>query len=541
MIRSRLAISDDEDVLVYSLAGDDRDLFEIDAATGQLYTRAPLDYESLGAHSIIVSVHDGKGSRGGVSDDEDDFIEVIIEVRNEEEPGVLTLSTMAPFIDLVVTAEFSDPDGNLRDVTWQWERSPDGEAWTTVDDVTSRTFRPGEDDIGSYLRVTTTYSDIHGPRKTVSMATTEVVVANAAPRFATGAPITFVILEHTGGAPDRSVGEPVVAADRDGDSLTYSLTGEDADLFVIDPSTAQIMLADGVSPDFEEHSSYSLSVLVLDGRDINANEDDVPDDSIDVTVIVRNVEEAGIMTPSLTNPRVGAPFSVSITDPDGQITNVEWKWERSPSIIPSQQAWVPINSAFSASYVPFAIDSGQYLRVSAVYSDGHGPFKSLQVVSAGPVIDFVGPIFVGPIFVESTGFVGVSVDENAPVGAVVGAPVTAESGVGGVTYSLGGSDAALFTIDEVTGQIRVADGSQFDYESVSAPYSVTIVATDREKNNDSVTLMIDLTNVSLPGVADLYDINHDERISRGEALSAIDDYFRGAITKDDAAEVIGLH
>ena len=162
-------------------------------------------------------------------------------------------------------------------------------------------------------------------------------------------------------------------------------------------------------------------------------------------------------------------------------------------------------------------------------------------MSAGPVIDFVGPIFVGPVFVESTGFVGVSVDENAPVGAVVGVPVTAESGVGGLTYSLGGSDAALFTIDEDTGQIRVADGSQFDYESVSAPYSVTIVATDREKNNDSVTLMIDLTNVSLPGVADLYDINHDERISRDEALSAIDDYFRGAITKDDAAEVIGLH
>ena len=471
-----------------------------------------------------------------MSDDEDDFIEVIIDVRNEEEPGVLTLSTIAPFIYLVVTAEFSDPDGNLRDVTWVWERSPDGEEWTTVDDVTSRTFRPGEDDIGSYLRVTTTYSDLHGPRKTVSTATTEVVVANTAPRFATVGPIDFVILEHTDGAPDRSVGEPVVAADRDGDSLTYSLAGEDADLFVIDPSTTQIMLADGVSPDYEERSSYSLRILVLDGRDINANEDDAPDDSIDVAVIVRNVEEAGIMTPSLTNPRVGAPFSVSITDPDGQITNVEWKWERSPSIIPSQQTWAPIAEAGTSSFSPRDIDSGHYLRASATYTDGHGPHKTLQIVSAEPVLDFVGPIFVG-----AAGSVIVTVDENAPVGAVVGAPVTAESGVGGVTYSLSGLDAALFTIDKETGQIRVADGSQLDYESFSSSYSVTIVATDREKSNDSVTLMIELTNVSLPGVADLYDINHDERISRGEALSAIDDYFRGTITKDDAAEVIALH
>ena len=55
-------------------------------------------------------------SRGSVNDDEDDFIEVVIEVRNEEEPGRLTLSTMELFINLVVTAELNDPDGNLRDI-----------------------------------------------------------------------------------------------------------------------------------------------------------------------------------------------------------------------------------------------------------------------------------------------------------------------------------------------------------------------------------------------------------------------------------------
>ena len=43
------------------------------------------------------------------------------------------------------------------------------------------------------------------------------------------------------------------------------------------------------------------------------------------------------------------------------------------------------------------------------------------------------------------------------------------------------------------------------------------------------------------GVADLYDINHDERIGRGEALSAIDDYFRGAITREEMLGIIDLY
>ena len=121
------------------------------------------------------------------------------------------------------------------------------------------------------------------------MATTEVVVANTAPRFANGEQIEFVVLEHTGGASGGSIGEPLIATDRDDDPLTYSLTGEDANLFVINPSTVQIMLAANVRPDYEERASYSLQVLVLDGRDINAVDDDMPDDSIDVTVIVRNL------------------------------------------------------------------------------------------------------------------------------------------------------------------------------------------------------------------------------------------------------------
>ena len=46
----------------------------------------------------------------------------------------------------------------------------------------------------------------------------------------------------------------------------------------------------------------------------------------------------------------------------------------------------------------------------------------------------------------------------------------AEGGV--LTYALGGADAALFTIDEGTGQIRVGTGTTLDHEADKNVYEV---------------------------------------------------------------------
>ena len=276
---------------------------------------------------------------------------------------------------------------------------------------------------------------------------------------------------------------------------------------------------------------------VLDGRDIHADDDDATDDSIDVIITIKNVDEAGELTPSLTNPRIGAPYRVVLSDSDGQIADVEWTWERSPSRETGQQRWLPINSATSSSYTPLVNDSGQYLRASATYSDGQGPFKNAQIIARGPVLNYAGPLFVG----AESGSTTVTVDENAIAGSAVGAPVTAESGAGGVTYGLSGSDASLFTVDEMTGQIRVADGANLDYESASTTYTVTLVAIDDAGDQASVQVVIPVLDVSLPGLAAQYDKNHDEQINRDEALIAIDDYYSGAITREDMLGIIGLY
>ena len=66
----------EDDTLTYSLHGVDAVSFDIDPATGQLLTKAPLDYETQASYSVIVSVSDGKSSSGRESDTRDASITV---------------------------------------------------------------------------------------------------------------------------------------------------------------------------------------------------------------------------------------------------------------------------------------------------------------------------------------------------------------------------------------------------------------------------------------------------------------------------------
>ena len=67
-----------------------------------------------------------------------------------------------------------------------------------------------------------------------------------------------------------------------------------------------------------------------------------------------------------------------------------------------------------------------------------------------------------------------SVAENTEPGQAIGDPVTATDPEGNtLTYSLGGTDADAFGIDEANGQLRTS--AALDYETRSS-YSVTVVA-----------------------------------------------------------------
>ena len=100
-----------------------------------------------------------------------------------------------------------------------------------------------------------------------------------------------------------------------------------------------------------------------------------------------------------------------------------------------------------------------------------------------------------------------SVAEGTAAGGAVGAPVAATDPDGdAITYSLGGTDAAQFTIDSGTGQLRVAAGTARDYENGPRAYAVTVQASDGKDQTGAadaaadaaISVSIDVSDVAEP-------------------------------------------
>ena len=255
-------------VLTHSLTGADAVLFDIVPSSGQLLTRADLDYESSGEHWLTLSVHDGQ-DRQGPNRSIDDSIVVKIVVGNVDEAGALSLSTEQPLVDTELTAALTDPDGAISGRTWSWERSTDRSNWIPITGADSRAYTPGVADLGNYLQVTVEYSDAHGPGQRIREITgnpTEVAPINNRDPVFDAATYVRSVLENS--SVGTLVGTPVVADDPDGDSLSYRLSG-DAN-FAIDDRTGQIRVAPGAALDHERSSTRTVEITVSDPSNADA-------------------------------------------------------------------------------------------------------------------------------------------------------------------------------------------------------------------------------------------------------------------------------
>ena len=91
--------------------------------------------------------------------------------------------------------------------------------------------------------------------------------------------------------------------------------------------------------------------------------------------------------------------------------------------------------------------------------------------------------------------VALSVRENLPVGTTVGSPVTATDPNEGdtLTYTLGGEDAASFTIVAESGQIQTAVVLDEDTRDT---HTVTVTANDGTDDSEPITVTITVTDVT---------------------------------------------
>ena len=506
---------DTGDTPAYTLGGTDAAFFDIDASTGQLRTQAALDHETKSSYTVTVTASDGTLTA---------TMDVTVTVTNIDEAGTVALSTNQPPARAEITAALTDPDEGVSGAVWQWERSSDGNTdWAGIG-TSSPSYTPVDGDVGYHLRATASYTDGHGPGKTAQAVSTQAVQAgaNRPPEF-DSATATREVPENT--EAGENIGAPVTANDPDtGDTPAYTLEGADADSFDIDSASGQIQTKPGVTYDHESKSSYSVTVKADDNNGGTA--------TIDVTITVADVDEAGTVALSTDQPPARAEITAALTDPDEGVSGAVWQWERSSD---GNTDWAGIGTS-SPSYTPVDGDVGYHLRATASYTDVHGPAKTAQAASTQAVQAGANR---PPEFDSATA--AREVPANTEAGENIGAPVTANDPDNDtLTYTLGGTDADFFDIGRSTGQITVGAGTTLVYETKSS-YTVSVTAADPSGSSAAIGVTIALFAEDLGELGSRYDTDNDKTIGRDEAIEAIIDYFVDRITRDELLGVITLY
>lgn len=248
---------DPSDSPTYSLSGRDADVFHIVRTSGQLEAARPLDYESRSSYSVTVRATDSAGLY--------DTIPVSIEVTNVDEIGEIVLSQEASNDGPVLNAVLTDPDGSVSHVSWQWSVSTDKTAWKDIPGAHASSYSPSPEDLSLFLRVQARYTDGHGPAKAAeTLFNTDLwsSVTNNPPEFPfSESGVRTVSANAPAGQP---IGRPVLAGDLDRDLLSYWLSGEASEFFVIGHHTGQLKTRSALNPLLE--GRYFGVIYVLDGK-----------------------------------------------------------------------------------------------------------------------------------------------------------------------------------------------------------------------------------------------------------------------------------
>ena len=275
-------------------------------------------------------------------------------------------------------------------------------------------------------------------------------------------------------AADPETASPIVWSLADVDDFDDVINDDVADNASFNISQGGV-LTFKTSPSFEAMSvsnndSYQVVVQASDGS--------MPS-YFKVTVNVLDEEEEGsvkLQPAGLTNattllqPQEGIGITAhTLTDPDGNTTArtssdiveaATWQWYRSSSKTATGTA---ISTGTAATYTPVAADVGHHLRVEATYNDGRGGGKIAQAVSEYMTIARIASNTAPEFPATSTTR---AVLEETDAGTSIGNPVTATDADSGerLTYWLTENDAALFTIDAKTGQLKVK--TKLNYEGI---------------------------------------------------------------------------
>ena len=324
----------------------------------------------------------------------------------------------------------------------------------------------------------------------------------------------------------------------------WHLEGDDADLFLLTghfhPRDLQWDPSNSPAPDYEnprdmnKDNVYEVTIVATDTTNTDENQG-----RFDVTVVVGNVDEPGeVVFTEGAVPEFDQPLVAEVHDPDDHgdydlsdadpglgkpyegVHIVTWQWSWAGTLNAEDDNFTDIQNATTNEYTPLESDRGRFLRVTATYTD---PLSlefddtvalderistelptdnpSLREVSetTANAVKAGADVVKGPSFTRDddsgdagSGSLDRYVNENSPADTAVGDAIEVENTAEDATfvYSLSGTDAQYFEIDDMTGQITVTGGSDTGKMLPDLNYE------EKRKYEVTVTVVISVTDAS---------------------------------------------
>ena len=527
------ATDEDGDTLTYSLEGNAAASFDIDPLTGQLLTKVALDYEIDLQRTLTVTVKATDPSN--VSD----TVTVLIMVDNVDElplaPAAPTVTSGNSSVELQVHWDAPDITGQgaITGYEVQYKKATEPEFSEPEVASSPHTIRNLDAGMSYQVRVRATNADGDGAWSLVGTGMTNTA-DNSAPSF--GSPSARINLAENTPA-GQNVDAAVRATDNDSTTMVYSLEGRDADSFDIVPTSGQILTKSALN--HEEKTEYTVLVKVDDGdggsavasRTINiTNVDETPSAPGQPTVVAGEDDESTDLPAdeSTTSLKVtwDAPENMGppITGSDGTSYSIQYRkgttgdFENVSSSVDYDKRSVTIeNLDPSTSY---------QVRVKADNDEGESGWSQTGTGSTNPANR--APAFSS---VPATR----SVPENTAANRNIGPQIRAQDQDGDtIEYSLGGTHAASFDINESTGQLLTKSPLNYEGEcgdnnsdavadESECNYSVTVTAEDEKGSSASKDVKIAVQDEgeppSAPEKPTVTSVPDDEDDANGDELT----------------------
>ena len=541
-----ISAKDDDDVLKYSLAGDDDNaideatLFDIDSRSGQITTEVELDANTGDdtdtnevTHTVVVTVVDPSGADASVD------VEILVNNVNdapafgEDAPKTLWVTENDTGKQLR-TDEDDDSANNLDNGAYGAD--DDDEADTTLTYILSGADK-GSFAFSTAAGVLTVASD-HSPdyEKQKSYSITLMVEDD---EFAVGmidVTVNVVNAEDDGtvslNAREPQVGRPVLATldDKDGTIRGQSWQWYRGDTAPTADSTLTSAIAcvddaaigttcsigDAMSPaytpgDDDVGGFLTARVTYTDAEVTDTDPADDTDDGDNAFKVSERIVQ--ISDPANTAPKFSddqdpnTPGDQPVAERE-VMENMETTVGDAIKAVDTDLLMYAIsdpanfkvdNEGQISTKVKLDYEMQSEYMVMLTATDPSGAFDTIMVnitvtdeddgavILAGPAIN-TPPAFDSEMLTRS-------VDENMAAGASVGDPIMATDDPGDtVTYSISGS--MYFAIDENSGQISTT--MMLDYEAMITTHTVTVTASDEEGATDTVNVTINI-NDAHPG------------------------------------------